>query len=328
MPLLFQSPSITRRCFIAGSATALLGVGHPQGSSAQSSGPEGRIAYARDGHIYMWSSDEGNVQLMEDGNGTDPTWQPGADYMAYIRKGGTYSNVVLANTRTGRSKRLTQNESEHHPGSREYVEQSALAIDPCWGQSGILCYGSDKESEDGRFRLWVMNPRNGEDYLAADDLAEPGPLEHVSVDANGIWAVYTVFAPDPAGGITYVSVRDLNTGTTFPMIEAVGGAFDPAISPDGEWIVASLRGESGMSDLWLCNRQTEDIVKLTEGEQASASTFSPDGQWIAYLARTDGGFEIRAMALDYANMGKVGDATTLVDPRDIDAAGGLSWNTL
>jgi Tol biopolymer transport system component len=93
-------------------------------------------------------------------------------------------------------------------------------------------------------------------------------------------------------------MRDLNMGTTYPMIQGVQGAYDPAISRDGEWIVASIRDSNGMSDLWLCNRLDETVTQLTSGEQASNATWSPDGDWVAYLSLDGSGFRLKCLRVD------------------------------
>jgi TolB protein len=125
-----------------------------------------------------------------------------------------------------------------------------------------------------------------------------------------------------------VGMRDLNLGTTYPMIEGPQGAYDPAISPDGEWIVASIRDENGVSDLWICNRADETLTRLTEDAQASNATWSPDGEWIAYLRWEGKGFELRALQVDLDEVKVVGRSKKLLDADQIDSTCGLSWNTL
>jgi hypothetical protein len=178
-------------------------------------------------------------------------------------------------------------------------------------------------------KLWILDPNAETTYEAAWDGMEEGSLEHVSVDDNGVYAVYTVLVGGwGEGSTTYVSMRDLNTGTTYPMIEGVQGAYDPTISRDGEWIVASIRDESGTSDLWLCNRLDESVTQLTSGEQASNATWSPDGDWIAYLSLDGSGFRLKAVRVDLDTREVDGDPRTLVDTDTIDSTCGLSWNDL
>jgi WD40 repeat protein len=325
---------ISRRRFsrgLASAGAAVLAGRSTFAGSAQRSGndPEGRIAFGKDGNIHAWSSDNGVRMVVEDGHAMDPTWQPGANYLLYVRDGGSYSNLILANTATGRTRRLTDNESVYEHGSPDYVADSVWAMDPSWSRSGIVGYASNQDSPYGDLRLWILNPAAETTYMAAWDGMEEGSLEHVSVDDGGIFATYTVLVGGwGSGSSTYVSLRDLDTGTTYPLMEGPQGAYDPAISRDGDWVVASIRDGEGVSDLWLCNRADETVSRLTEGEQASNATWSPDGNWVAYLSLDGAAFSLKAIRVDVRTREVVGEPRTLVGADRIDATCGLSWNTL
>lgn len=295
-------------------------------ATAQNRGPEGKIAFIKDGDIWAWSMEEGTVRLMRDGSAMDPTWDPRGNLLLYARDGGSFSDLILANPRTGNRRRLTDNESAEEPGSPEYVLGCSWALDPFWSEADIACYASDAGSEYGGLELWILDPDNGAAYEAPYDNNEQGWVENISVDASATFAVYTVLSGGGTeGGITYVSMRDLNVGTTYPLFEGPAGAYDPAISPDAAWIVASVRDEAGTSDLWLFNRIEETLERLTHGEEASNATWSPDGEWIAYLRWEGSGFELKAFRIDPVTGRRVGDATRLIAADSIDAASGLSW---
>lgn len=317
------------RIAVGSGLAAAVGPAHAAIASQRNSEPEGRIAFIKDGDIYAWSSQEGVRRVVEDGAAMDPTWEPGSDYLLYARDGGSYSNLILANTSTGRTRRLTDNESEWEEGSPDYVATSVWAIDPAWSASGIVCYASNQDAVDGGMKLWILDPDAETTYEAAWDGMEEGSVEHISVDGDGVYAVYTVLVGGwGEGSTTYVSLRDLNMGTTYPMVEGMQGAYDPAISRDGEWIVSSIRDSEGMSDLWLCNRLDETVTQLTWDERASNATWSPDGDWIAYLSLDGSGFRLKAIRVDFDAREVDGESRTLVDTDSIDSTCGLSWNDL
>jgi Tol biopolymer transport system component len=320
-----------RRVVRAVAGVAVAGIAIPQLGSTQrnESEPEGRIAFVKEGNIYAWSPETGVRMVVEDGRAMDPTWQPGANYLLYVRDGGSYSNLILANSATGRTRRLTDNESVHEYGSPDYVADSVWAMDPSWSRSGIVCYASNQDSPYGDLRLWILDPAAETTYLAAWDGVDGGSLEQVSVDGDGVYAAYTVLVGGWGGGSsTYVSLRDLASGTTYPLIEGPRGAYDPAISRDGDWVIASIRDGDGVSDLWLCNRADETVSRLTEGEQASNATWSPDGEWVAYLSLEGAGFALKAIRVDVNGRNVVGEPRTLAGADRIDSTSGLSWNTL
>jgi WD40 repeat protein len=313
----------------AGLGASTIGAPAVSRVTAQEENPVGRIAFVKDGDIWMWSSSGGASKIIEDGRAMDPTWEPGTTYLLYVRDGGSYSNLILANTSNGRTRRLTDNESDAEVGSPEYVAGSVWAVDPSWSASGIVCYASTEQNAYGELQMWILDPSAETTYPAAYDGGDGGALEHLSVDADAIYAVYTVLVGGwGPGSSTYVGMRDMNMGTTYPMIEGPQGAYDPAISPDGEWIVASIRDENGVSDLWLCNRADETLTRLTEDAQASNATWSPDGEWIAYLRWEGKGFELRALQVDLDSREVVGRSKKLLDAGEIDSTCGLSWNTL
>lgn len=314
----------TRRHFVAGSLVSPFLLAIPA-VRAQRDAPRGQIAFVVDGDIWAWTPN-GTDMVIEDGNAQDPTWAPDGERLLYVRSGGSYSNLIIANVESGRVTRLTDNEADFEKGSPEYVASSAWAKDPVWSDAGIVCYITDAGSETRAMQLWILDPDSGNAYPAAYDGGDAGPIEHVSIDANAAWVVYTVFVQGGAeGGTTYVALRDINVGTTYPIIEGPMGAFDPAISPDGNSTVASIRDETGTSDLWLFDRETDVLTQLTKGSQATNAVWSPDGDWVAYLRWTGSGFEIWALPVDVESGQPAGDAQRLVDERNIDATSGLSW---
>ena len=64
----------------------------------------------------------------------------------------------------------------------------------------------------------------------------------------------------------------------------------PAISPDGQWVVYSVRTtdweqNAYVSQLWLASSDGTRRFQLTRGaKSASSPQWSPDGHWIAFLA--------------------------------------------
>lgn len=319
---------ISRRRFTAG-AIAGLGITALPGARltlSQRSEPAGKIAFVDVGDVWQWSSEDGTGRVVEDGNAMDPTWDPTGHSLLYARNGGSYSDLIMVNTRTGSRSRLTENEGSGENGSPDYVGTSVWSFDPYWSHADLIVYISDSGSEFGEMRLWVLDPESGSTYLAADDGQDQGPPEHVSVDADAVYCVYTVFSPGgPDGGVTYISMRDLNTGTTYPVIEGPRGAYSPAISPNGEHIVASLRDENDVSDLWLFDRVSETLTRLTDGEEVVSSVWSPDGEWVAYLKLNDTRFELWAMPINTRNDGSAGEAIKLVSDRQIDSTSGITW---
>lgn len=314
---------------MAGFVVLLLALGGPliglaDVEARQQSSPSGRIAFVRGGNVWAWSQ-EGERELFQDGNASDPRWSPDGGEVLFVQSGGSFSNLVIHDFSSASNTWLTDYEANATGGSKDYVEFSSWAMDPAWGANGVIVYVSDRESKEREFRLWLLPSWESAGGLAPSDETDPGDIEHVSIDANATVVVYTVLAlGGPQGGTTYVAIRDLKSGATTPLVEGPLGALDPALSSDGKTVAYSVRWDTGISDIWMIDRASGREVQLTRGEEAISPTWSPDGKWVAYLRPADGGFEAWAVPVDRAAQ-SVGEPVRLFGHDDVDATSGLSW---
>lgn len=313
----------TRRQFIAGVLANT--VAHQSAAALAAEEPSGEIAFIKDGDVWRWRAGGEITRIIEDGAAMDPTWDPAGGLLMYVRDGGSYADLILANPENQLTEKLTDNESDYSKGSELYVQQSIWLIDPCWSASGIAVVATDLGSDAGLMTLWICGFGDPLLTMALTDGTDPGPIEHPSVDADGVYCVYTTLVADASGGTTLVNLRDLNTGATWTLPFGGQGAYDPAISPDGRWIAAAVRDESGESDLVLCHREREEVTRLTENERVSAITWSPTGDWIAYMKYDGKRFTIRALRIDPQDGRRIGKARTLVELDGLEATSGLTW---
>ena len=104
-----------------------------------------------------------------------------------------------------------------------------------------------------------------------------------------------------------------------------GEAYRPSFSPDGEWIVYTLR-QNGRNDLHAYELATGHDVALTTDGRSWNGAFSPDGDWIAFLRERDGSVDLYAMELAGALTGGVAkDAVKLTRGEGVDAESRPSW---
>lgn len=310
---------INRRTLISASTLALIA---PRAVHAQQ--VYGRIAFIKDGHIMQWSPD-GVVMLREDGNASAPTWEPDSPVLVYVRRGESFSNLIALDTETDRTRRLTDSESEEQPGSQDYVLGSDWIVDPFWSESGIIAFASTADSSDATLGLWILRYKDDLMFPAPTDYSVVGHLEKVTVDATGDYACYTVLADSLRS--SHVGIRNLNTGVSWVAMEGAQGAYDGAISPNGRWVIGTIRDSDGLNDLWLHNVESEETVRLTEGEQASSVCWDYFGEWAAYLAYVDDGFSLRAFQIDFSGdePSIAGDIQVLIEQDQIDSTSRLSW---
>lgn len=313
--------TFNRRSIITAGASALL---YPAVSRAQGARLNGRIAFVKEGDIYQWSAD-GVAEVKVDGAAKSPTWNPGTNEMMYVRDGGSFSNLIVLDIESHRTRRITSSESDLQPGSEAWVWDSVWITDPCWSESGIVTFASTDDSLDGVLQLWILRYDTSSVFLAPHDGGDSGRIERTSVDSNGLMACYTVTGLD--GMSAYIGVRNLDTGETQIALQGARQAYDGAISPDGSWVIGTIRDSEGRNDLWLTNVGEGGATRLTEGEEASAAVWDPWGEWVAYLAFTGKGFSLRAFKVDFTSDPPEidGDILTLIEEDNIDSTSRLSW---
>lgn len=305
-------------------AAVLVSAANPA-ARAQSIDPSGRMAFVRDGNVWLWAPG-GIEELVKSGTAMDASLSPDGSSVAYIEQGGSFSNLVIFDREAERSVRITDNEPFVETGSPDYVRASAWAVDPSWSASGRIGFISDRGSPDRLMQLWLMEPDSRQAVVAPADGQDAGSIEQLELSRDGDVAVYTVLAAGgELGGSTYVALRDLESGATYPIAEGVQGAYDPALSPDGSRLVVSIRDVNGVSDLWNINVETGQSFQLTEGKQATNATWSADGDRLAYMTPNDQSFTIWASSIDSAGEALVGEPLKLVEEPGIDATSGLSW---
>jgi TolB protein len=78
-------------------------------------------------------------------------------------------------------------------------------------------------------------------------------------------------------------------------LKALGGrAEEPALAPNGQWLVYTQVRESG-AELALANVEDDSGQPLTAGQGGFSAQWSPDGQWLVFVTERDGNREVYLM---------------------------------
>lgn len=307
---------------IAGVVAGVIALRVRPGES-QEPGPSGRISFVRDGNVWVWEQGDA-TELFGGGTASDARWSPDGDSVLYVANQSTYSDLMLRNLTSGTDEQLTRNAPpiDLEPGSEAYVGRSSWARDPTWSDSGRIAFIADYE-ETGRLALWLIETP-GENAILARELEPDGAdIEGVSLSTSGALAAYTVKSFDGVDYSTAVVLRDLSDGAVYPIVEESDGVYDPAISPNEQWIAVTIRSRAGVSDLWIASRSDGSATQVTFGEQAVAATWSPDGSWISYVRPSGDGFALQAIPV--RNGALTGISVGLGEWDGLDATSGLSW---
>lgn len=284
--------------------------------------PPGKIAYIRDGAVWSWSNGE-STQVTVGTDLSDARWSPTGDALVYVRSGDSFSDLYLYAPANQSETQLTFNKPNAPEGSEEYAAQASWAIDPSWSTSGVLGFISDANSSSNTFALWLMtNPYGGGATLAPVSVIEDN-IDSLSLSPDGSIAAYVERSRNPDGtSTTTVVLRDLTDGQVYDLPSAGPNTFDPAIGPDGRLVAFAKRDGSGMTDVWIANRQGGAAVQITSGFQAASPAWSPDGKWLAFIRMIDFDFKVWVAPMTGETSGA---SFELFDPKNADAPSGLSW---
>jgi Tol biopolymer transport system component len=191
-------------------------------------------------------------------------------------------------------------------------------------------------SPDGTKFAVVVDAGDGFSELEIYDMkstaAKPLKLTQLSIESNledPAWSPdgktiavtsYTLGAPRlllvPADGRVAVPQK----------ITAEGEPYRASYSPDGKWLVYTLRHPTGGNDVHAVEVSTGRDAALTSDGHSWNGVFSPDGGSVAFLRDTTGGIDLYAMELDTAlSGGSPRAAVKLTRGEGIDGESRPAW---
>ena len=95
----------------------------------------GRLLFVQSGTIWLWQGDKGQP-LIGGGNAFQPAFSHDGARIAYVERGASYSDVMVADAAGAHLAQLTANGSRNPPGSAERVYQSTWAFYPAFTPDG------------------------------------------------------------------------------------------------------------------------------------------------------------------------------------------------
>lgn len=255
----------------------------------------GRIAVAAGGDLLVLRG--GRMSPLADGGGRrDPALSPDGTRVAYSLRGSIdgkrvfegqtvpahleYASVVVRGTASGNDETLVDGVQRRDPNGFHQVE---FETQPAWSPDGAqLAFISD---DGGGADLEVLT-------LATKRIAT---LSQGSVLADPAWSpdgktiAVTTYTSGTAG-ILFVPV-DGRTQAKRLALKRDGDPYRPSYSPDGRWLLATLRTDRG-NDLVAIELATDRVVDLTSDGRSWGGVFSPDGASVAFLREHDGAIDL------------------------------------
>jgi TolB protein len=303
----------------------------------------GRLLFVQQGTIWLWQGNRA-APLIGGGKVWQPAWSPDGTRIAYIERGESYSDVMLADASGRHLDQLTFNGSKLQLQSRERIYDTMWAFYPTWAPDGSYLiiaaqyappFGSPAvEYNLSIFRL-ALDGSSTRYQLYADTTAHCGkiafPPRPASASSRARQLVFT-HASTEQEGFQQLHLLNLATNESTPLPGAPPSSYDPAFSRDGRWLVFTSANE-GKTDIWLLpappTSGTPTPRRLTTLGTARAPAFSPDGTMLAFLAipPDKGGFELWVASLTLDESGNLQLDTPRQVTRDmyLDADSGVSW---
>ncbi len=278
---------------------------------------EGRLLFVKEGNVWLWENG-GARPLGEGDTWRQPRWAPDGKRFAYVLRGNSFSDIVVADLQGNTQTRLTRSQSR-------ILEENDWNFRPTWSPDGKqIAFISDASSSN--LNLWLMNAADGS---GKRPLATPGlvqeTVDELAWSPDGSQLAVALFS----GGVSQVAI--VPTGTRARqsgqvLTDIPGGALDPAWSPDGRWIAYAAREGKGV-DVFVMAADGSRRQRLTDDGLARSPAWSPDGRSIAYLSAQGGTFDV--WVVDVQAPGSSGLEATgrrqLTRNLGLDATSGVSW---
>jgi TolB protein len=303
-------------------------VAAPLAVAAAPGRPEGRLLYVRGGNVWAWSNGQ-EYQLTKEGNYSQPRWSPSGSNMLYVRRGDSYADLYVADSAGLNARAITANQAKgFEVGSKEYAANSSYLSGPTWSKApeggDRIVYSTNLES--AVMTLWVLNGLAGraQPIFATSELGTHA--EGATLSPDGKFVVFTRdMTDDNNKRSTWLYIVDLNTGVFSAIGQNLTNVYDPAWSPDGQWIAYAARN-GDQTQLWVMHPDGTGRQQIVGDGQNRGPAWSPDGTQIAFARQQDPGFGLFFVDLAANGAGfSASKPQRIGDFADVDPASGASW---
>jgi len=284
-------------------------------------GAGGRMLFVKDGDLWILDG-SGARPLATGGTFSQPSWAPDGSGLAYVYRGTNFADIFVTDDQGQNQKRLTNSQST-------VLDNNDWNLRPAWSPDGtLIAFVSDRSSTFPV--LWIMSATDGSGrhVMATPGLQQEEAVDSIAWSPDGSQLAITLFNEPGPTQIALLPIGGTGRQLGRVLTDLVGGALDPAWSPDGSWL--AFAGRDGYAvETYAAHPDGTAVTKLTsDGLLARSPAWSPDGRHIAYLSNKTGYYEIWMVDVQADGTGALVASSPprqLTQDLHLDAGSGLSW---
>lgn len=292
----------------------------------------GSIAFTLRGDIYILR-DGKYVNLTSDGRSFAPNLSADGRTLLFSRVEAIDGKRPVDGQVTPALLRYTNVVKKDASGGTETVLLNGLRQRSATGSHSVAWQDTPALSpDDKRFAVVTDVDGSGSD-LEIYDLATGKRLSLLSQGSNladPAWSPdgKTIAVTSYTLGPPYILIVAADGSSATPQkIDTEGEHYRPSYSPDGVWIVYTLRHTTGGNDVHAVEVKTGKDVALTSDGKSWNGVFSFDGRSVAFLRESGGTIDLYAMELGSALTGSSPKgAIKLTRGEGIDGESRPSWS--
>lgn len=289
----------------------------------------GTIAFALRGDIYVLSG-KGYIPLTADGRSHQPSISTDGRTVFFSRIEEIDGKRLVDGQVVPAHLRFSNVVSRSSGGGGETVLVDGL-VKRADGFHLVTWFDSPTVSPDGKRVAVVADNGQGYSDLALYD-AQTGklvlPLSQGSNLADPAWSPdgKTIAVTSYTLGNPRLLLMPADGRASVPLTTAEGEPYRASYSPDGAWLVYTLRHDN-RNDLHAVQMNgTKKDIALTDDGASWNGVFSPDGRQLAFLREQDGVIDLYSMDLaDALTGGSPKSAVKLTRGEGIDGASRPAW---